>query len=411
MTKALFSGFPTGSKVSISATMNGVTSGPINITAWNTVTDTAPTLDSVTITDGGAGAGTLVVTFDAGETTGTSVIVRGYIDTPADADPASGAVVAAGTGAVATFTVTTTVGATGVSVPISGGALSGTYDVFVAASYDSGSTWSNVVSDLAVDFDTTVPTVSSVVPADNATDVAIAANLVITFSEAMSITTGTVTLKLAGGANVQVFTIGTDGTWSVGNTVLTLNPTADLNNSANYAIRWAGLTDANGNALADVADDTTYNFTTATAVTNLVPDPGFDNANGEWASIGSSVSVSDGLAKFDGTNTASVRTNNDYFVPVTAGLVCTVSIEVVTVRHPDSRSFRITADSFDGPTTVGNTEVGTHRVGGSTIDVTSDTTSIGGSFTPPEGTTHVRFILASINSSFNADLDNIVVTQ
>jgi len=119
-----------------------------------------PVLDSVALTDGGSGNGTMTLTFDAGETESTPVLVHGYIDTPADADPADGAAVAAGTGAEATFSVETTVGATGVSVLITGGPLAGAYDVFVAASYDDGSTWSNVVSDTGVNFDTTAPTLS-----------------------------------------------------------------------------------------------------------------------------------------------------------------------------------------------------------------------------------------------------------
>ncbi len=129
-------------------------------------TGSGPTLDSVSISDAGSGNGTLTVTFDAGETNGRAVNVRGYIDTPADADP-DAATAWAGTGANATFAVATTIGATGVAVSISG-AVDALQDVFVVAEYnDTPGSYSNVVSQTGVDFDTIAPVLTSPTGAAN----------------------------------------------------------------------------------------------------------------------------------------------------------------------------------------------------------------------------------------------------
>jgi hypothetical protein len=122
------------------------------------VVPNVPVIDSVSITDGG-GQGLLTVTFNSGDPDGQNVRIAGYIDRPGDENPADGVTVAAGVGAEATFTSDTTVGATNVPVPITG-TLDGIYDVFVAASYDRGLTWSDPILVAGVPFDTT-PLLSS----------------------------------------------------------------------------------------------------------------------------------------------------------------------------------------------------------------------------------------------------------
>ncbi len=112
--------------------------------------------------------------------------------------------------------------------------------------------------------DTTAPTVSSTVPADAATGIALNANITATFSEAMdasTITTATFTLK-------QGTTVVSGAVTYVGTTA-TFNPTSDLVASTIYtAAITTGVKDLAGNALA-VAK--TWSFTTGTTADTTAP--------------------------------------------------------------------------------------------------------------------------------------------
>ena len=104
--------------------------------------------------------------------------------------------------------------------------------------------------------DTTAPTVSSTIPADTATGVAINQNITATFSEAMDPTTITsTTFTVMQGATPV------PGAVTYVGTVATFNPTSDLTpNTVVTATITTGATDLVGNALAA---NKTWTFTTA----------------------------------------------------------------------------------------------------------------------------------------------------
>ena len=112
--------------------------------------------------------------------------------------------------------------------------------------------------------DTTAPTVSSTVPADAATGIALNANITATFSEAMdpaTITTATFTLK-------QGTTVVSGAVTYVGTTA-TFNPTSNLAASTTYtATVTTGVKDLAGNALAS---DYVWSFTTGTTADTTAP--------------------------------------------------------------------------------------------------------------------------------------------
>ena len=112
--------------------------------------------------------------------------------------------------------------------------------------------------------DTTAPTVSSTLPAANATNVAVSSNVTATFSEAMTsgtLTTSTFTLTDPGAAAVL-------GAVSYTGTTATFNPTNDLAGSTVYtATITTGAQDLANNALAT---SHVWTFTTA-AVLPLGP--------------------------------------------------------------------------------------------------------------------------------------------
>lgn len=103
--------------------------------------------------------------------------------------------------------------------------------------------------------DTTAPTVSSTIPADTATGVAINQNITATFSEAMdSATITSTTFTVMQGATPV------PGVVTYVGTVATFNPTNDLAaNTVVTATITTGVTDLVGNALAA---NKTWSFTT-----------------------------------------------------------------------------------------------------------------------------------------------------
>ncbi|MDO1446700.1 Ig-like domain-containing protein, partial [Rhodocytophaga aerolata] len=136
----------------------------------------------------------------------------------------------------------------GAFTDLAGNAYAGTTD---------NTTWNFTV---AQPEDTTPPTVTTLSPADEASGVAIDANLALTFVEAVEKGAGTITIT----AGTQVQTINvTDAAVSVDGTIVTINP-ADLpyNSSVVVQLSAGAFVDAAGNAYAGITDNTSWNFTT-----------------------------------------------------------------------------------------------------------------------------------------------------
>lgn len=119
-----------------------------------------------------------------------------------------------------------------------------------------GTNWYTSVEGSA---DVTAPTVTCV-PANSATNVAVTADIVLTFSEAMMASS-----LVVGSSFILQKSDGTQiagaGVWTVGNTVYTFNPTASLAAGSSYnIIVTQAVKDLAGNALAAV---NVFNFGTA----------------------------------------------------------------------------------------------------------------------------------------------------
>ena len=118
----------------------------------------------------------------------------------------------------------------------------------------------------AAALDTTPPTIASSVPANGATGVAVGANIVLTYSEAVQKGSGSMTISSAGG----MVTISVSSALvSVSGSVVTINPTADLLDGTAYTLSFpAGVfQDLAGNN----AGSLTRSFTTAVALDTTPP--------------------------------------------------------------------------------------------------------------------------------------------
>jgi hypothetical protein len=241
-----------------------------SFTTGTTADTTAPIVSSTVPANAATGVaigGNIAVTFSetmnpSTVTTATFTLIKQGTTTPVP-----GAVTYAGTTAtfnstssLATGTVYTATVTTGVK-DLADNALASNY------------VWSFTTGTTA---DTTAPTVSSPLPANAATGVAIGGNIAVTFSETMNpstVTTATFTLIKQG------TTTPVPGAVTYAGTTATFNPTSNLAASTLYtATVTTGVKDLAGNPLAVTK---TWSFTTGTTADTTAPTvTGTINANG-----------------------------------------------------------------------------------------------------------------------------------
>jgi hypothetical protein len=108
--------------------------------------------------------------------------------------------------------------------------------------------------------DSTPPT-ASFSPADEATGVAIDANIILYFNESIKRGAGSISLKTSLGSVIATYDAATSSNLSISGSTLTINPTADLSYSTGYKVEFAAgsIKDLAGNNFAGTTD---YNFTT-----------------------------------------------------------------------------------------------------------------------------------------------------
>jgi methionine-rich copper-binding protein CopC len=149
-----------------------------------------------------------------------------------------------------------------------------TYAIHIAPTALGGlatNVFAGITNDTTWNFSTTNPDVSAPLlltlnPADGATNVALAANLVATFNEPIQIGTGNITLKNLTDATQITIAITNAAQVSVSNAVLTINPATNLLAGKSYALQIAAtaIDDLAGNSFAGITNDTAWNFTTLT---------------------------------------------------------------------------------------------------------------------------------------------------
>ncbi len=116
----------------------------------------------------------------------------------------------------------------------------------------------------AVMVDLAAPTISSLSPTNAATEVVVGANLVATFNETIVTNSGNIVVTNLTDATGNVIPID-DAQVSVSGTVLTINPTVDLDPNDSYAvlIDAGALVDEAGNDFGGIADTNVWSFETA----------------------------------------------------------------------------------------------------------------------------------------------------
>ena len=118
--------------------------------------------------------------------------------------------------------------------------------------------------------DLSPPTLTSTLPADNATGVALDSNITLTFNETVVAGSGNLTLFKSDNTQVEAIAVGSGQVTISGNAV-TINPTANLESLQGYYLTVAATAfdDASGNSFAGINNATTINFTAADATNPL----------------------------------------------------------------------------------------------------------------------------------------------
>jgi methionine-rich copper-binding protein CopC len=121
--------------------------------------------------------------------------------------------------------------------------------------------------------DVSNPVLSSTTPVNNATNIALTSNIVMTFSEPVKAGTGNILIK-TGTTTVQTISVADTARVTFSGTTMTIDPATDLSDNTTYNIQMASgvVLDLNNNPYAGISDTTTFNFTTVdTTVDTTAP--------------------------------------------------------------------------------------------------------------------------------------------
>ncbi len=160
------------------------------------------------------------------------------------------------------------------------------------------------------------PTVSTLSPADNATNVSTTANLVMTFSQTVTTDTGDVVIKKTSD-DTTVETIPVSGllVTGSGSATITINPSTTLDESTGYYVQVPNTAFKNGSDVyyAGIANTTSWNFTTgdftAPVISDVVVTPSNTSSTITWTTNElSSTLVEYGLTSSLGSSTAETDT-------------------------------------------------------------------------------------------------------
>jgi len=187
-----------------------------------------------------------------------------------------------------------------------------------------------------VTVDTTAPTLQALLPADGSSGVSPTANLLITFSEAVKIGSGLLTIHRSDGSVFQRVPVSDAAQLSVAGNTVTVNPGMDLATGQGYYVLWDdnAFVDLAGNGASAMSSSTGWNFSTATSdqraplVVSLSP---LDDAT--QVGVGANLVVQFDEAVVAGSGSITLRVNNDAWrtIPVTDANQVRISGSTMTI--------------------------------------------------------------------------------
>ncbi len=245
--------------------------------------------------------------------------------------------------------------------------------------------------------DITAPTATNFSPADEATNVGVTSDIVVTFSEAIQRGTGTIVLRNAAGSAIETYQAASAGQIQISGNVLTLNPSADLAFGNGYRVDFdfGSVKDLAGN---NYTGTTTYNFSTSAAQDTTAPFVQFsspaDEATG--VAVGSNIVLTFNEAIQRGAGTIVLRNSAGTAIETyQAGSAAQISINgnVLTLNPSAdlafSTGYRVDFDFGSVKDLAGNNYTGTTTYNFSTSAALDNTPPTVQSFSPADEATGV----------------------
>lgn len=152
---------------------------------------------------------------------------------------------------------------------------------YTAMATDNAGNSSSVSASFAVTIDTVAPTITALIPVDDAENVAYTGNLVMAFDSDVIVGSGYITLRrLADDSVFEQIPVADSRVSISGGQFVVIDPTANLVGETAYAVQVdaTAITDVAGNAFAGISDNTGWNFTVADL--ELISSVPADNAIG-----------------------------------------------------------------------------------------------------------------------------------
>jgi surface protein len=148
------------------------------------------------------------------------------------------------------------------------------YVLIDATAFDdsSSNSYAGISSTTALSFttgDNILPTLSSSSPADNATDVARDANIILNFSESVTVQTGNITVKkTSDDSTIETIDVTSGQVTGTGTSQITINPSSDLFGGFEYyvLIDATAFDDGSGNSYAGISSTTALSFSVESMV-------------------------------------------------------------------------------------------------------------------------------------------------
>jgi len=169
--------------------------------------------------------------------------------------------------------------------------------------------------------DTSSPVLSTTLPADDATGVAIGANMVMDFNEAVRAGAGNVEIFQSNGTLWRSINVTNINQVSFSGSTMTINPGVDLAASTGYYLRMASgvVRDAAGNSFAGITSSTALNFATVGVDPTSLPDVSVSNLEVVMRTDGSGLfdatfSVQNDLAELPYGASVALRLSSDQII-------------------------------------------------------------------------------------------------
>jgi surface protein len=249
--------------------------------------------------------------------------------------------------------------------------------------------------------DTTDPTLSSSSPTDNATSVSVGSNIVLTFSEAVDVESGNITIKkTSDDSTIATIDVTSGLVTGTGTTTITVDPSSDLSESTEYYV----LIDATAfddpliNSYAGISSTTALSFTTGNINPTLKKDvigsiEAWTDISSRWAesSIENAFQRIDWLRRHQDTTRTSHQGIKLHFKDKV--------IDAVMNTSPDSQIFSDIDYADKATTLIQNTN-------GSLIDISNNIKSDVQDIAINEAARIREDTIGMLNPSFEPVVDN-----